>query len=98
MRLPWSQEWFDDCKKWRGRVLEGYYRHWCFEWDELPVDETTPEFDCCLCFHCKCGKRLEIEIRAEPFARGFWNRMYWICPDFRWWNYWKHTQIVEDFH
>ena len=36
--------------KWRGVVLTGKYRHWCGDWDELPTDETCPEFEVCHCF------------------------------------------------
>ena len=36
--------------KWRGVVLAGKYRHWCAEWDDLPTDETCPEFEVCSCF------------------------------------------------
>lgn len=43
-------EWEEDCKRWRGKTLVGRYAHWCMEWDALPVDETTFEFDCCTCF------------------------------------------------
>ena len=43
-------EWESECMKWRGRVLVGEKRHYCFDWDGLPVDETTEEFDCCHCF------------------------------------------------
>ena len=39
-------EWAKDCLKWRGRRLVGQYKHYCFEWDELPVDETCPEWPC----------------------------------------------------
>ena len=45
-----SQEWREDCAKWRGKLLIGNYAHWCQDWDGLPVDETTPEFTCCHCF------------------------------------------------
>ena len=38
--------WRRDCMKWRGQVLTGKYCHWCYDWDELPVDETTPEWPC----------------------------------------------------
>jgi hypothetical protein len=41
-----SQQWIDDCIKWRGRVLTGKHGHWCGEWDDLPVDETTDEWPC----------------------------------------------------
>lgn len=41
-----TAEWKEDCMKWRGRVLTGKESHWCFGWDGLPVDETTPEWPC----------------------------------------------------
>lgn len=43
---PMSAAWIAACLHWRHRVLTGRQRHWCFEWDELPVDETTPEWPC----------------------------------------------------
>jgi hypothetical protein len=42
-------EWVAECLKWRGRVLVGKQAHYCYDWDGLPVDETTDEFDCCHC-------------------------------------------------
>jgi len=41
-----NPEWIADCKHWRGRVLTGKYAHWCFDWDGLPIDETTQEWPC----------------------------------------------------
>jgi hypothetical protein len=46
MMLVESPEWIEDCKRWRGRVLTGFYCHWCDDWDGLPIDETTPEWPC----------------------------------------------------
>ena len=43
-------EWATDCMYWHGEVLTGRYRHWCAEWDGLPIDESMREFECCLCF------------------------------------------------
>lgn len=40
-------EWEADCKRWRGKVLTGFYAHWCCEWDGLPIDETCIEWPCC---------------------------------------------------
>jgi hypothetical protein len=41
-------QWVADCMKWHGRVLTGRLRHWCFDWDELPIDETCEnEITCC---------------------------------------------------
>lgn len=41
-----SDDWKQDCLKYRGKVLTGEYGHWCMEWDQLPVDETCPEWPC----------------------------------------------------
>jgi len=35
--------------EWWGEVLKGKYAHWCPDWDDLPIDETCGEFDCCIC-------------------------------------------------
>jgi hypothetical protein len=45
-----STAWAEDCLKYYGKVLTGKYRHWCYEWDELPIDDTCEEFECCICF------------------------------------------------
>jgi hypothetical protein len=45
-----SEEWRESCAFWRGEVLTGEFAHWCPDWDDLPIDETVPEFDCCCCF------------------------------------------------
>jgi hypothetical protein len=39
-----------DSYQWRGKILTGTYRHYCYDWDGLPVDETTPEWDSCTCW------------------------------------------------
>lgn len=44
-----NKEWIEDCIKWWGRVLIGAKAHWCYDWDALPIDETTEEFSCCTC-------------------------------------------------
>jgi len=50
----WTEEvalaWVADCMRWRGRVLHGERMHWCCDWDELPVDDTTREAGACGCF------------------------------------------------
>jgi hypothetical protein len=45
-----DDEWIKNCEHWHGKVLTGRYAHYCYEWDDLPVDETCPEFECCICF------------------------------------------------
>ena len=44
--LTASPDWMEDCMRWRGRILTGRRPHWCGEWDELPVDDTCPEWPC----------------------------------------------------
>lgn len=39
--------WIEDCLRWRGEILHGDHIHWCYDWDGLPMDETTGE-------HCGC--------------------------------------------
>jgi hypothetical protein len=50
-------EWEIDCLKWRGRVLTGEHAHWCPDWDDLPIDETTPEWPCVCCNYGACEKK-----------------------------------------
>lgn len=63
-----NKDWRENCIKERGKVLTGKYCHWCMEWDELPIDETTPEWPCgCLAM----VQRIENEERealAKPDA------------------------------
>ena len=42
--------WYYNCMLERGRELTGEKSHWCPDWDYMTVDETTPEFESCLCF------------------------------------------------
>lgn len=39
-------EWVQACLQWRGLVLQGRYAHWCPHWNNLPMDETCPEWPC----------------------------------------------------
>ena len=39
----------EDCLKYYGKILTGNYKHYCVEWDFLPIDETCPEFEACNC-------------------------------------------------
>ena len=41
-----SKKWEGDSLQWRGAVLTGIHRHWCPDWDFLPLDETSPEWPC----------------------------------------------------
>lgn len=42
-------EFDQDCIAIYGKPLKGVYKHYCVEWDFLPIDETLPEFEACLC-------------------------------------------------
>lgn len=46
-----EEKWKKDCLRYGDRVLTGKYAHYCWDWDELPIDETVPEFKVCTCFH-----------------------------------------------
>ena len=87
--MPWSEEWFRESKKWVGRILDGQYAHWCDDWDGLPVDETTKEFECCTCFKCSCGALMV--PKAYPFGRHSMELLddIWECPKARWWKPWE---------
>lgn len=50
MAARFHPEWIEDCRKWRGRDLTGEFAHWCYDWDGLPVDETTAEWSACGCY------------------------------------------------
>lgn len=52
------KDWELDCMHWRGKVLTGLYAHWCRDWDDLPIDESCPEWP------CVCEQQLK-EYREE---------------------------------
>lgn len=64
------EEWFKDCHRWHGRVLISGFRHWCPDWDFLPIDTSVDEFGACTCeypeihgfdwVHVKSGKRYRL--------------------------------------
>ena len=48
--LDVESAWALDCQHYWGRLLTGTHRHWCPDWDMLPIDETcTTEYSCCTC-------------------------------------------------
>ena len=56
-----SSDFIEDCIRWRGRVLNGDYAHWCPDWDGLPIDETCNEWP------CNCGyKEWKDDTDAQP--------------------------------
>ena len=50
--LSLLESWLFDraCKKEFGYVLTGEFKHFCYEWDFLAIDENDPEFDACWCY------------------------------------------------
>jgi len=50
MKWNFMTEFEQDCLPFWGKVLTGKYRHYCDEFDGLPIDETCFEFQFCLCF------------------------------------------------
>ncbi len=42
-------EFDEDCLQIYGKTLHGKYKHYCPEFDFLPIDETCFEYEYCLC-------------------------------------------------
>ena len=42
-------EFDQDCLHFHGRVLKGEKKHFCPDFDYLPIDETCWEFEYCVC-------------------------------------------------
>jgi hypothetical protein len=42
-------EFNEDCMEFYGQILTGEFRHFCPDWDYLPIDETCYTFEHCLC-------------------------------------------------
>jgi len=57
-------EFEEDCIKTYGRVLTGKYKHYCAEWDYVPIDETFPEFEVCHCFKFNSNVKAGADINA----------------------------------
>jgi hypothetical protein len=45
-----------------GEVLLGEYAHWCGDWDDLPIDETMGEFECCTCDKDKIKRKPDVSL------------------------------------
>ncbi len=39
----------EDCMHFHGKILTGIHKHYCPEYDYLPIDETCTEFEYCMC-------------------------------------------------
>lgn len=44
---------------------EMLYKHYCYEWDMLLIDESCPEFECCICFNLSAKEKQEIMKEHE---------------------------------
>lgn len=42
-------EFNEDCIRHYGKILNGEFKHFCGDFDYLPIDETCFEFRFCLC-------------------------------------------------
>ena len=73
-----SQEFMEDSLRWRGRILNGVYAHWCFEWDELPIDETCPEWPCGCGFQEFKDKTLSCARIGILFSRKDMGKIKWF--------------------
>ena len=54
--------WKDECWKWHGKTLTGKYKHYCPDWDYLPIDDTCEmEINYCTCDKFKLEKN-DVEL------------------------------------
>lgn len=60
-------EWEELCMRYRGKVLTGVHAHACWDWDDLPIDETCPEWPC-ICASELIAHRLGHKQAAEGFG------------------------------
>lgn len=62
-------EFNEDCMHHYGKVLTGEFRHFCPEFDYLPIDETVFEFQFCDCYcitwNMNKKRKLVEEMRNE---------------------------------
>lgn len=61
------EEWAEDCHRFHGRLLTGTHAHRCDDWDGMPVDETTPEWESCVCpCACHAGEPKKTKRDTDP--------------------------------
>ena len=48
-KADWAAEWKKACLEEYNKELTGSFRHYCPDWDLLPIDDTCPEFQQCTC-------------------------------------------------
>lgn len=49
-----------------GRTRSGKYAHFCYEWDELLIDESDPEIETCCCYRD--------DKEFERIQEAWWNK------------------------
>jgi hypothetical protein len=84
---PLPAEWVKECEKTYGRVLNGTFAHWCYDFDGLPMDETLDGFyKGCTCYgshnqrdeHFRIGKFLiSLDIGKRPW-RGLHDKILFL--------------------
>lgn len=45
-----QKSWEEHCLRDRGKILTGWFSHYCCDWDGMTVDITTPEISVCTCY------------------------------------------------
>ncbi len=53
--------------------LKGKYKHYCLEWDGMPLDETSVDFHCCGCFEGK--EFLMAQDKNRELHQEYWDRI-----------------------
>jgi len=56
-----GEDWVEDCIFYWGKLLTGEYKHWCLDWDDLPIDETCQEIESCCCY----DKPIKLKTKKE---------------------------------
>lgn len=46
------------------KALRGKYKHFCWDWDGMAIDETCPEFESCLCYDAAEVKELKNKLSS----------------------------------
>lgn len=59
-------DWIEDCLREWDTILEGEHRHWCPDWDMLPIDETRREYEVCTCF---AGMKVPVGTRLPKLDK-----------------------------
>lgn len=58
-------EFEEDSINCHGRILTGQFKHFCADFDYLPIDETCFQFQYCLCEYTDWDMNLKNELKIN---------------------------------